>query len=324
MWKRVTTAIVVALLRGCDGVCPDDRQRQGPPVSSHGRPQAAQPTHPDTGVTDDTGETRPATTTFMGDTGLWFVPTGEVLPAKRWSFSVYRVNFDYNQGFTDVSNWPVTFGVGLGDRAELFGAVHAVRRIDRDVRPLFFTGRPARAAWSTTIRSSRRAGRTTSSATSGSAPRSTYVAVASSSRWPSRVRGMIKLPTAKDDEEGVGTGKPDFAVDAIVSKEINERVELSGFGGFIVPRQPGRRRAVERVPLGLRRGLPDAQEPAADRGTARRGVLRRHGRRCHRHSLIGDDGSLSPPAISSTRFAGQRLDRPDLAGHATASSPAPA
>ena len=40
----------------------------------------------------------------MGDTGLWFVPTGEVLPAKRWSFSVYRVNFDYNEGFTDVSN----------------------------------------------------------------------------------------------------------------------------------------------------------------------------------------------------------------------------
>ena len=57
-----------------------------------------------------------------GDTGLWFVPTGEILPARKWSFSVYRVNFDYEQGFTDVSNWPVTFGVGLGDRAELFGA----------------------------------------------------------------------------------------------------------------------------------------------------------------------------------------------------------
>ena len=28
-------------------------------------------------------QTRPATTTFMGDTGLWFVPTGEVLPAQE-------------------------------------------------------------------------------------------------------------------------------------------------------------------------------------------------------------------------------------------------
>ena len=82
-------------------------------------------------------ETRRATTTASGDTGLWFVPTGEVLPARRWSFSVYRVNFDYEQGFTDVSNFPVTFGVGLADRAEIFGALTAVNRIDRDVRPIF-------------------------------------------------------------------------------------------------------------------------------------------------------------------------------------------
>ena len=67
---------------------------------------------------------------------------GSCRPARfcrrgKWSFSVYRVNFDYEEGFTDVSNWPVTFGVGLGDRAELFGAFHVVRRIDRDVRPIF-------------------------------------------------------------------------------------------------------------------------------------------------------------------------------------------
>ena len=76
----------------------------------------------------------------MGDTGLWFVPTGEVLPARRWSLSAYRVNFDFSQGFTDVSDLPVTFGVGLGDRAEIFGAWSLIRRIDRDVRPIFLSG----------------------------------------------------------------------------------------------------------------------------------------------------------------------------------------
>lgn len=86
--------------------------------------------------------TRPATTTFMGDTGLWYVPTGEVLPHKKWSMSAYRVNFDDNQGFTDVSNWPLTFGVGLGDRAELFGSWILVNRIDRDIRPLFLPSIP--------------------------------------------------------------------------------------------------------------------------------------------------------------------------------------
>src|SRR3954470_5712133 len=87
-------------------------------------------------------ETRPATTTFMGDTGLWYVPTGEVLPRKKWSMSAYRVNYDDNQGFTDVSNWPVTFAYGIGDRAEIFGSWVLVNRIDRDIRPLFLASVP--------------------------------------------------------------------------------------------------------------------------------------------------------------------------------------
>src|SRR5690606_16294645 len=81
---------------------------------------------------------RPATTTVDGDTGLWFVPTAEVLGPRQWSFSIYRKNLDYEQGFTDVSTFPFTFAVGLGERVELFTAIEAVRRIDRDTRPLFF------------------------------------------------------------------------------------------------------------------------------------------------------------------------------------------
>ena len=53
---------------------------------------------------------RPATTTIMGDTGLWFVPTGEVLKAKDWSVSGYRANWDVHQGFTDISHFIGTFG----------------------------------------------------------------------------------------------------------------------------------------------------------------------------------------------------------------------
>jgi len=78
----------------------------------------------------------------MGDTGLWYVPTGEVLPRKKWSMSAYRVNFDDNQGFTDVSNWPLTFGFGVADHAEIFGSWVLVNRIDRDIRPLYISGIP--------------------------------------------------------------------------------------------------------------------------------------------------------------------------------------
>jgi len=187
----------------------------------------------------EAADTRPATTTASGDTGLWFVPAGEVLPARKWSFSAYRVNFDYEPGFTDVSNFPVTFGVGLADRAELFGAWTVVRRIDRDVRPLFFP---------------------TVSGISGAGVVNEYPFV--NSGWSGNqlgdlwvgakvnltsqfrqapaafaIRGMVKLPTA-DEDEGAGTGKPDFGIDAIVSREFNQRVELSGFGGFIVRGDP--------------------------------------------------------------------------------------
>ena len=133
MWKRLTVMIVVAL-GAADGVRTDDfNDRSNQQQSTGTPPQTRQTT-----ALATPSETRPATTTVIGDTGLWFVPTGEVLPAKRWSFSVYRVNFDYTEGFTDVSDWPMTFGVGLGDRAELFGACTLVRRIDRDARPIFF------------------------------------------------------------------------------------------------------------------------------------------------------------------------------------------
>ena len=143
MLKRVATA-VVAVLMCAAATSAQTSAGQSPatsqPATSSGQPTGTMGTQPQASqaaTTTTNGETRPATTTHMGDTGLWFVPTGEILPGGKWSFSAYRVNFDYNEGFTDVSNWPVTFGFGLADRAEVFGAWQVVRRIDRDVRPLF-------------------------------------------------------------------------------------------------------------------------------------------------------------------------------------------
>ena len=70
---------------------------------------------------------RPATTSVYGDTGLWFVPTGEVLRDGTWSASAYRLNWDVRQGFTDISHFEGTFAYGLKGRAEIFGAVRSSR-----------------------------------------------------------------------------------------------------------------------------------------------------------------------------------------------------
>ena len=164
-------------------------------------------------------DVRPATTTFLGDTGLWYVPTGEILPARKWSLSAYRVNVDDNQGFTDVSNWPVTFALGVRDRAELFGSFVVVNRIDRDVRPLFLA--------SASIGANRRAGGfvpqhpLARAAWSGNNIGDLWLGgkinLASQSRDHGAalaIRAMVKAPTG-DTQSGAGTGKADVALDAI-------------------------------------------------------------------------------------------------------------
>src|SRR6186713_389787 len=80
--------------------------------------------------------TRPAFATADGDTGLWYVPTAEVLSRGQWSASLYRVGLNYVPGFSNVADFPATFAAGFG-RAEVFGSLKVITRIDRDLRPIF-------------------------------------------------------------------------------------------------------------------------------------------------------------------------------------------
>ncbi len=184
------------------------------------RPAAAQ---------DTTEEARPSTPTFLGDRGIWFVPTGEVPKSGEWSISGYRTDMNRNEGFSNVSFFPFTASVGLG-RVEVFGSWRLQNRIDRDVRPLFFPAPPegggplydypfARQGFSKGIGDLRVGGKFNLVSQERGGP----VAVA--------VRGTLKLPTA-DTDDGTGTGKMDFSADGIVSGEVGN-VELSGFGGFV-------------------------------------------------------------------------------------------
>ncbi len=297
MLKRVAMAAVAALAVTAAA----SAQTSGSTQSSTSTTKQTSTTSSQPSSTASSEDVRPATTTPMGDTGLWFVPTGEVLPAKKWSGSAYRTNFDYQQGFADVSNWPVTFGVGLADRAEIFGAFSVVRRIDRDSRPIF---RPAdsvsgglvndypfnRVGWSDNQLGDFWVGGKVNLL----APwRQQPVAFA--------VRGMVKLPTAKDDDEGMGTGKPDFIFDAIVSKEINQRVELSGYGGFIVRGDPDNIDLSNGFRWGFGAGFPTRR--------SLRLTAELHGEKqmddviYAPSGLVGEDGSLPPLVSAADSFA---------------------
>jgi outer membrane protein OmpA-like peptidoglycan-associated protein len=181
-------------------------------------------------------ETRPATTTFQGDTGLWFVPTGEILPAKRWSFSFYRFNQDREAGFTDISRFIGTFGYGINDKVEVFVGVGAATRIDRDIRPLFIPGNAA-GGFVNDYPGSIASGWESKFGDISLGAKFNILSEHKQAPVAFAVRGIVKVPTG-DSDAGASSGKPDVSIDAIVSKEINKAFELSGYGGFVVRGEP--------------------------------------------------------------------------------------
>jgi len=174
---------------------------------------------------------RPATATYWGDTGLWFIPTAETVKPGGLSFSVYRTEFDFKQGVTDVSDWPVTVALGAGPRTEIFGALRVVTRIDRDLRPLFVPGNEedggvnnenpfVREQWTGNKLGDLLLGGKFNLLTEH---RQQPFALA--------FRGTVKLPTG-DQDGGASTGQFDYFTDGVISKEISRRVEVSGYSGL--------------------------------------------------------------------------------------------
>jgi len=223
MARRVAAACVVALALAASASA-----QSGSSGTSTG--QSSQATQPPSSSTAPAEETRPATTTFFGDTGLWYVPTAEVLAGGKWSVSGYRRGTNWIQGYTNVGDFAGTFGVGIKDRAEIFGSFLFDTRIDRDLYPLFvndpnFGGIIDRYPRVTQHWTGDNVGDFYLGAKVNlwSEYRQNPVAVA--------VRGIVKLPTGKEDV-GVSTGKTDVAIDAIVSKEAAKLVEMAGYGGY--------------------------------------------------------------------------------------------
>jgi hypothetical protein len=190
-----------------------------------------------TSQTPATPEYRPATTTFFGDTGLWFVPTAEVLGHGKYSVSGYRRGTNWVQGYTNVGDFAGTFGIGIKDRAEIFGSFLFDTRIDRDVRPLFIVNNPT---FGGVIDRYPRVNQYWTGDNVGDF----YVG----EKWnlwyeyqqkPAAIalRGIVKLPTGKKDV-GNGRGRRTSRSTRSSAKELKQLVELSGFGGYEWRGQP--------------------------------------------------------------------------------------
>ena len=166
---------------------------------------------------------RPATTTFFGDTGLWYVPTAEVLAHGKWSVSGYRARHELPiQGYTNVADFAGTFAFGIRDRAEIFGSFtrrHAHRpRPAAALRPTIRTS----AASSIATRGSTRDGPATTSATSTVGAKINFCVGPPEPGGAGGARRWSKLPTG-DKDAGVGTGKADVSSTSSSARKRSER-----------------------------------------------------------------------------------------------------
>jgi outer membrane protein OmpA-like peptidoglycan-associated protein len=179
---------------------------------------------------------RPATSTFFGDTGLWFVPTAEVLAHGRWSASGYRRGTNYVQGFANVGDFAGTFAVGVADRLELFASFLFDTRVERDLRPIF-TNDPDVGG---ILERHPRAATGWTGDNVGDLYLGAKVNLLSQTRGhPAAlaIRGMVKAPTG-DSDIGASTGATDVSLDVIVSREFVRVAEFAGHAGYEFRGQP--------------------------------------------------------------------------------------
>jgi outer membrane protein OmpA-like peptidoglycan-associated protein len=178
--------------------------------------------------------TRPAFNTFFGDTGLWFVPTAEVLPEGRWSAAGYRRGTDYKQGYTNVGDFAINFAYGVKPKIEVFGSLIVDTRVDRDLRPIFYPNSEYGGIVADYPR--------VNTGWTGNNFGDLYIGAKYNIKSQYHqdpvalaVRAMFKLPTGKDV---ASTGAVDFLGDFIASKEIQKVAEVAGHIGFRVGGSP--------------------------------------------------------------------------------------
>jgi outer membrane protein OmpA-like peptidoglycan-associated protein len=144
---------------------------------------------------------------------------------------VYRTEFDFKQGVTDVSDWPLTVAVGAGPRTEIFGALRVVTRIDRDLRPLFEPSNETDGGVNNDnpfVREEWTGNKLGDLLLGGK-----FNLLTEHRQQPFALafRGTVKLPTG-DQDGGASTGQFDYFTDGVISKEISRRVEVSGYTGL--------------------------------------------------------------------------------------------
>jgi peptidoglycan-associated lipoprotein len=227
------------------------------------------------------------------------VPTAEVLARGKWSTSGYRTSYNYVEGFSNVADFPLTFAVGAARNLEVFGAFHAVTRIDRDIRPIFTTNPDVggvidrypfvNSGWTGSKVGDFLVGAKVSLL---SETNSKPVAVA--------IRAAIKLPTG-DKDAGVSTGKTDGLFDFVVSKDLHGAAEVSGYAGGVFRGSPSNVQLSNGFRWGVGAGFPS--RGPLHLTTEYTGEKAAHDTVTLSSPIVATDGSIAPLVSTLRSFS---------------------
>ena len=243
---------------------------------------------------------RPALPTINGDTGFWFVPTAETMPAGRWSFSAFRANFDRRQGLTDVNQIGLTGAVALGDRVELFGSWRTVR-IDRDVRPTFIPADPVFGGVSQEYPYIRRGWSKTLGGPVIVGAKWSFISQSRGDAMSIAPRFMVKFPSGST---WASTNDWDGHIDLVISRELAQQFEITGLAGAVLRGDPDEFRVSDGVSWGVGASFPSR--------SALRALVEWQGEFVMKDNTllitppyVAEDGSLAPllsPISDPTNF----------------------
>jgi outer membrane protein OmpA-like peptidoglycan-associated protein len=165
---------------------------------------------------------------YEGTTGLFHMPVAYTLPKGKFSFSLFRDNLDRDPKDEDISIHGLSLGWGATDKLEIYGNFGLQNRIDADAlfQAGFVNDYPFVATpWETGVGDVKLGAKYK------------FLDDYMGDAVGLAVRGFVKLPTA-DDAKGLGTGKPAFGADLVISKSLAEKADIHGSLGYQVNSDP--------------------------------------------------------------------------------------
>jgi outer membrane protein OmpA-like peptidoglycan-associated protein len=173
-------------------------------------------------------EVHPRTPSYLGDTGLFHLPSAYTLPKGKWAFSLFRDNLDRDPKDLDISIHGLNLAFGATSRLELFGNFGLQNRIDADA--LFQAGYQNDFPFVSR-------GFETGVGDANLGLKYKFLDDYHGDAVGLALRGYVKLPIA-DEAKGLGTGKVSGGANLILSKRLGFGADIHGMVGYQINSDP--------------------------------------------------------------------------------------